>query len=167
MQYDVHRGYNSYIISRNGRRIIYGSDTAITDAFAKLRDGDRYDLAIMGIGAYDPWIWAHSTPEQAVNMADATFTLNFSTGASMVLAQYYNFVRFGHEGYRYIMETMQTNARELAEPQQHAIRRQNRDLGHLLETRPLSRVEHHPHVPAAAAGWPEGRAPRTCSAGRR
>ena len=33
----------------------------------------------------------------------------------MVLAQYYNFVRFGHEGYRYIMETMQTNARALAE----------------------------------------------------
>ena len=33
----------------------------------------------------------------------------------MVLAQYYNFVRLGHEGYRYIMETMQTNARALAE----------------------------------------------------
>jgi glutamate decarboxylase len=33
----------------------------------------------------------------------------------MVLAQYYNFVRFGHEGYRYIMETMQANARMLAD----------------------------------------------------
>ena len=33
----------------------------------------------------------------------------------MVLAQYYNFVRFGHEGYRYIMETMQANARMLAQ----------------------------------------------------
>jgi glutamate decarboxylase len=33
----------------------------------------------------------------------------------MVLAQYYNFVRFGHEGYRYIMETMQANARLLAQ----------------------------------------------------
>ena len=46
---------------------------------------------------------------------DATFTLNFSTGSAMVLAQYYNFVRFGHDGYRYIMETMQANARALAE----------------------------------------------------
>jgi len=71
MQYDIHRGYNSYVISRNNRRIIYGSDTAMTDAFAKLNDGAPYDLAIMGIGAYDPWIWAHSTPEQAVSMADA------------------------------------------------------------------------------------------------
>ena len=33
----------------------------------------------------------------------------------MVLAQYYNFIRYGHEGYRYIMETMQSNARALAE----------------------------------------------------
>jgi glutamate decarboxylase len=33
----------------------------------------------------------------------------------MVLAQYYNFVRLGHEGYRYVMETMQKNARMLAE----------------------------------------------------
>jgi L-ascorbate metabolism protein UlaG (beta-lactamase superfamily) len=71
MQYDVHRGYNSYIISRNNRRIIYGSDTASTDAFARLNDGASYDLAIMGIGAYDPWIFAHSTPEQAIAMADA------------------------------------------------------------------------------------------------
>ena len=39
------------------------------------------------------------------------FTLNFSTGSAMVLAQYYNFVRFGHDGYRYVMETMQANAR--------------------------------------------------------
>src|SRR5437868_9782880 len=71
LQYDVHRGYNSYVISRDNRRIIYGSDTAMTDAFAKLNDGAPYDLAIMGIGAYDPWIWAHSTPEQAVAMAAA------------------------------------------------------------------------------------------------
>ncbi len=71
MQYDQHRCYNSYVISRNNRRIIYGSDTAMTDAFAKLNDGMPYDLAIMGVGAYDPWIRAHSTPEQAVTMADA------------------------------------------------------------------------------------------------
>ena len=52
--------------------------------------------------------------ENYLGKTDATFTLNFSTGSAMVLAQYYNFVRFGHEGYRYIMETMQANAQELA-----------------------------------------------------
>ena len=33
----------------------------------------------------------------------------------MVLAQYYNLVRYGREGYTYIMEAMQKNARALAE----------------------------------------------------
>ena len=32
-------------------------------------------------------------------------------GSAMVLAQYYNFVRFGHDGYRYIMEMMQAQRR--------------------------------------------------------
>jgi glutamate decarboxylase len=53
--------------------------------------------------------------ENYLGKRDATFTLNFSTNASMVLAQYYNFVRLGHDGYRYIMETMATNADALAE----------------------------------------------------
>src|SRR4051794_33577099 len=52
--------------------------------------------------------------ENYLGKTDATFTLNFSTGSAMVLAQYYNFVRFGHDGYRYIMETMQANTRALA-----------------------------------------------------
>ena len=33
----------------------------------------------------------------------------------MVLAQYYNFVRLGRQGYTYIMEAMEKNARALAE----------------------------------------------------
>ena len=53
--------------------------------------------------------------ENYLGKTDATFTLNFSTGSSMVLAQYYNFVRFGHDGYTYIMETMHANARSLAQ----------------------------------------------------
>jgi L-ascorbate metabolism protein UlaG (beta-lactamase superfamily) len=71
VQYDEHRHYNSYVISGNDRRIIYAGDTAMTDAFVRLRDGKPFDLAIMSIGAYDPWIRAHATPEQAVAMADA------------------------------------------------------------------------------------------------
>jgi len=52
--------------------------------------------------------------ENYLGKSDATFTLNFSTGSAMVLAQYYNFARLGHDGYRYIMETMKYNARTLA-----------------------------------------------------
>ncbi|MGI8891738.1 MAG: MBL fold metallo-hydrolase [Chthoniobacterales bacterium] len=71
LHYDTYRGYNGYVIERAGRRVIFGGDTAMTDDFAALRDDQPYDLAIMGIGAYEPWIRAHCTPEQAIAMADA------------------------------------------------------------------------------------------------
>jgi glutamate decarboxylase len=48
--------------------------------------------------------------ENYLGKTDATFTLNFSTGSSMVLAQYYNLIRLGRDGYRYLMEVMQSNA---------------------------------------------------------
>ena len=53
--------------------------------------------------------------ENYLGKTDATFTLNFSTGSSMVLAQYYNFVRLGREGYGYVMKAMEQNAKALAE----------------------------------------------------
>jgi len=71
VQRDTHRGYNGYILERNGRRIIFAGDTAVTDSFAALRDGRSYDLAIMSIGAYNPWIRSHCTPEQAIAMCNA------------------------------------------------------------------------------------------------
>ncbi len=53
--------------------------------------------------------------ENYLGKRDATFTLNFSTGSAMVLAQYYNLVRFGHEGYRVLMGVMHENAQFLAD----------------------------------------------------
>src|SRR4029453_18180522 len=53
--------------------------------------------------------------ENYLGKTDATFTLNFSTGSAMVLAQYYNLIRLGREGYTYVMQMMQQNARVLAE----------------------------------------------------
>ncbi len=71
MQYDNYRGYNGYVLERNGHRIIFAGDTALTTDFEMLHDGRPYDLAIMGIGAYEPWIRVHCTPEEAIAMADA------------------------------------------------------------------------------------------------
>ena len=82
--------------------------------------GHKFGLVYPGIG----WLIFRERADLAEDLVfyenylgktDATFTLNFSTGSAMVLAQYYNFVRFGFNGYRYIMETMQANARSLAE----------------------------------------------------
>jgi glutamate decarboxylase len=82
--------------------------------------GHKFGLVYPGVG----WLIFREKSDLAEDLVfyenylgktDATFTLNFSTGASMVLAQYYNFVRYGREGYTYIMKAMQENARFLAE----------------------------------------------------
>jgi L-ascorbate metabolism protein UlaG (beta-lactamase superfamily) len=70
-QQDTHRGYNGYLIERSERRILFAGDTAITDNFATLPRHGPIDVAIMSIGAYNPWIQSHCTPEQAVQMANA------------------------------------------------------------------------------------------------
>jgi L-ascorbate metabolism protein UlaG (beta-lactamase superfamily) len=113
MQYDEHRHYNSYVISRNNRRIIYGGDTAMTDAFAKLRDGKPFDLAIMSIGAYDPWIRAHATPEEAIAMADAA-------GARFIMPVHHQTFRLSVEPFR---EPIERFTRALAHaPERIALR---------------------------------------------
>jgi L-ascorbate metabolism protein UlaG (beta-lactamase superfamily) len=70
MQSDTHRGYNGYLMEAGRYRVLFGGDTAYTDAFRRIRSGKRLDLAIMPIGAYDPWIHAHCNPEQALSMAN-------------------------------------------------------------------------------------------------
>jgi glutamate decarboxylase len=82
--------------------------------------GHKFGLVYPGIG----WLVFRERSDLAEDLVfyenylgktDATFTLNFSTGSAMVLAQYYNLVRYGRGGYRYLMETMQRNARALTE----------------------------------------------------
>ena len=70
MMRDTHRGYNGYTLERGGGSVCFAGDTAYTDGFAKLRRRERpLDLMIMPIGAYNPWIRAHCTPEQAAAMS--------------------------------------------------------------------------------------------------
>jgi glutamate decarboxylase len=80
--------------------------------------GHKYGLVYPGIG----WLVFRSKDdlpddlvfyEDYLGKRDATFTLNFSTGSAMVLAQYYNFIRFGYDGYTYLMKIMQANKEEL------------------------------------------------------
>src|SRR5438876_9800935 len=58
-QRDTYRGYNGYVIERSGHRIIFAGDTAMTENFAALRRHGPIDIAIMSIGAYNPWIHSH------------------------------------------------------------------------------------------------------------
>lgn len=70
MMRDEHRGYNGYLMERAGHAVCFAGDTAYTPAFRQLHDPARsLDLMLMPIGAYDPWIRAHCSPEQAATMA--------------------------------------------------------------------------------------------------
>ena len=80
--------------------------------------GHKFGLVYPGIG----WLIFRDTSclpddlvfqENYLGKTDSTFTLNFSTGSAMVIAQYYNLVRYGRAGYTYVMRNMEQNARQL------------------------------------------------------
>jgi L-ascorbate metabolism protein UlaG (beta-lactamase superfamily) len=62
------RSYNAYVLEKNGKRILFGGDTAFTELFKKV-DVGSIDMAIMPIGAYNPWRKFHCNPEEALIMA--------------------------------------------------------------------------------------------------
>ena len=65
------RGYNGYILRREGKSVLFAGDTALTPALGRVKARGPFEVAIMPIGAYRPWIWNHCTPEQALEMANA------------------------------------------------------------------------------------------------
>ena len=66
---DRHRGYGGYLLHRRGRTVLFAGDTAYTDLLTPIGHRVPVDLAILPIGAYDPWIANHASPEQAWQMA--------------------------------------------------------------------------------------------------
>jgi L-ascorbate metabolism protein UlaG (beta-lactamase superfamily) len=78
MRSDVYRGFNGYLVEVGRHRVVFGGDTAYTESFKQLRSSQPVTLAVMPIGAYDPWIRVHCNPEQAwamANYAGAEFVL--------------------------------------------------------------------------------------------
>jgi glutamate decarboxylase len=80
--------------------------------------GHKYGLVYPGVG----WvIWRDEAelPEELVFHVNylggdqPTFNLNFSKGAGQVIAQYYNFLSLGFEGYERIMSNLQAIAKHL------------------------------------------------------
>jgi len=113
LRHDTERGYNGYVLERNDRRIIFGGDTAMTDTFAELRQRRGYDLALMSIGAYDPWIASHATPEQAIAMADAA-------GAEHIMPIHHQTFRLSAEPFREPIERFEAALHR--EPERLALR---------------------------------------------
>jgi len=82
--------------------------------------GHKYGLVYAGIG-WNIWRSKEDLPEELVfhinylGTDQPTFTLNFSKGSSQVVAQYYQLIRLGFEGYKNVMENCQENAMVLKE----------------------------------------------------
>ena len=87
---DTHRGYNGYFLEREGKRIVFGGDTALCGNFRELKTMGKVHLAIMPIGAYNPWIRSHCNPEEALRMAN-------DAGAQFILPIHHQTFKLGRE----------------------------------------------------------------------
>ncbi|PWA56093.1 glutamate decarboxylase [Artemisia annua] len=82
--------------------------------------GHKYGLVYAGIG-WVVWRTKEDLPDELVfhinylGTDQPTFTLNFSKGSSQIIAQYYQFIRLGFEGYKDIMMNCSKNTRTLKE----------------------------------------------------
>jgi L-ascorbate metabolism protein UlaG (beta-lactamase superfamily) len=89
-RHDTQRGYNGYVLRREGRQIVFGGDTAQCDGFKGIHRAAGYDFACMPIGAYNPFIHSHCNPEEALAMAN-------DAGADRIMPMHFYTFRFGRE----------------------------------------------------------------------
>ncbi|XP_030454998.1 glutamate decarboxylase-like [Syzygium oleosum] len=82
--------------------------------------GHKYGLVYAGVG-WVVWRSKEELPEELIfhinylGSDQPTFTLNFSKGSSQIIAQYYQLIRLGFEGYKNIMQNCMANAGALRE----------------------------------------------------
>src|SRR5262245_14744257 len=111
---EVDRGYNGYVLKREGNAILFGGDTAHTPLFSEVRSRGPFEAAIMPIGAYRPWIWNHCTPEQAVEMANRA-------GARFIVPVHQQTFRLSDEPLKEPIERLQAALER--EPERLALRK--------------------------------------------
>jgi glutamate decarboxylase len=82
--------------------------------------GHKFGLVYPGVG-WVLWRDTSDLPQELIFNVDylggehANFGLNFSRGAAQIVAQYYNLIRLGREGYTDVMRALAENARWLAD----------------------------------------------------
>jgi L-ascorbate metabolism protein UlaG (beta-lactamase superfamily) len=84
------RGYDGYLLRRGRVSVLFASDTAYSPELAAFAKRRGVTVAILGIGAYDPWVWNHQTPEQAWQTFEAS-------GARYLIPVHWDTFRLGKE----------------------------------------------------------------------
>lgn len=102
------RGYNSYLISKQGRHILFAGDTGYTSVFAEKCKNIKVDLAFFPITAYKPdWFRRnHASPEEALQM----FT---ECGAKFMIPMHWGTFILSHEPLTEPVERLKKEAQRL------------------------------------------------------
>jgi len=87
--YGVNYGFDSFVLEKDGHRMLIGCDSAYTDLFGALASNPP-EIAVLSNGAYDPWIWNHANPEQVWSMFK-------QTGARYLVPIHWGTFRLGKE----------------------------------------------------------------------
>jgi L-ascorbate metabolism protein UlaG (beta-lactamase superfamily) len=87
--YGADYGFDSFVLEKDGHRMLIACDSAYTDLFGALASNPP-EVAVFSNGAYDPWIRNHANPEQVWSMFQ-------QTGATYLLPIHWGTFRLGKE----------------------------------------------------------------------
>jgi L-ascorbate metabolism protein UlaG (beta-lactamase superfamily) len=88
--WEAWRGYNGYLFTRGAVAVLFASDTAYTPKIGALGRSRGVTVAVLGNGAYDPWIRNHADPEQVWRMFE-------ESGAQYLIPVHWDTFRLGKE----------------------------------------------------------------------
>lgn len=84
------RGYNGYLFTRGAVQVLFASDTAYTPKLGAFGRERGVTVAVLGSGAYDPWVMNHANPEQVWRMFE-------ESGAGYLIPVHWDTFRLGKE----------------------------------------------------------------------
>ena len=87
--YGADYGFDSFVLEKQGHRMLVACDSAYTDLFDVLASNPP-EVAVFSNGAYDPWIRNHANPEQVWSMFQ-------QTGATYLVPIHWGTFRLGKE----------------------------------------------------------------------
>ena len=105
---DEDRGYNSYLLSKNGKAILFSGDTGYSKIFGEKGKEQALSLVFFPISAYKPdWFQRnHATPEQALQMF-------LESGARFMIPIHWGTFILSHEPFQEPLERLKMEAKRL------------------------------------------------------
>jgi L-ascorbate metabolism protein UlaG (beta-lactamase superfamily) len=105
---DEDRGYNSYLLTKNGKTILFAGDTGYSKIFGERGRGRDIVITFFPISAYKPdWFQQnHATPEDALKMF-------LESGAKFMIPIHWGTFILSHEPLEEPLERLKAEARRL------------------------------------------------------